>query len=249
MCFRARHNDVGAEAAGDYDLAFTPALVCMRDISTDPLLLAACRRGDAAAWRALVDHFHPILEAYARRTSIPRAEWNVCITDLLNDEILRLRTAAAPPPRNLTAYLLTAVRHRRLGLRRAAECRERRYVAASENWSGEWIITSTCSAAALRASAGGDPESHAVSPGVARLARALDAGLSSGERIMLGWIAEGIPRALIAEWLGISHDACAKRAWRLCQRLRARAEQERLTFAPRERRDVDRVLRRAGYGV
>jgi DNA-directed RNA polymerase specialized sigma24 family protein len=189
-----------------------------------------------------------MLEAFARRSNIPSSDWHVCITDLLTDEALRLNASAAGPPRNLPAYLVGAARHRHLSLKRSADCRHKHYAAASDNRSGEQIVTTLCSEDALRSSAGPEDESP-TSSALLRLARDLGARLSGDERLVLAWVGEGISRPVIAEWLGIAPDACAKRIWRLCHRLRVAAVQQRLTYSSSERREIDRFLRRAGHSV
>jgi hypothetical protein len=216
----------------------------MRDPSTDHTFIAAFRQGDFTAWPAYMHRFQPTLEAYARRASIPEDAWDACINDVLTDEAIRLSTSSAPPPHNLLAYLVTAAQRRYFAIRRSDECRHRHYAVASDDHDGEPVVVTTCSADALRS---GEGVALSTSPGVARLALTIDAQLTRDERLVLGWLAEGVTRPIIAEWLGISTDSCAKRVWRLCYRLRAEAAEQLKNYSARERRDVERVLRRAGY--
>jgi hypothetical protein len=203
------------------------------------------RRGEPHAWTAFDDGFRPILEAFARQHNIPEWEWPVCITELLADEALRLSRVTTDVPRRLDAYLMRAVRNRYLRTKRAASCRDRNHLAASELRSGECIIPTTSSEHALRASAGASVLPAGPSLALQRLARELRAGLRDDERAMLDWVSEGIPRRTIAKWLGLEHDVCAKRIWRLCQRLRADATARSRGYDPSERREIDRFLRRA----
>jgi hypothetical protein len=203
------------------------------------------RRGEPGAWAAFDDRFRPILEAFARQHNIPDCEWPVCITELLADEALRLSRLATEVPRRLDAYLMRAVRNRYLRTKRATSCRDRNHLAASEHRWGECIVPTTSSEHALRASAGADALPPGPSLALRRLARELRGGLRDDERAMLDWVSEGIPRRTIAKWLGLEHDACAKRIWRLCQRLRADATARARVYDLSERREIDRFLRRA----
>lgn len=206
----------------------------------------ALRRGEPGAVEAFATQYRPVLEAYARKTKIPVWEWPVCVADLLTDEALRLSEPESTVPRNVPAYLVRAVRHRYLYLKRSSSCRERNYTAASDDYSGEWIVSSVCSEAARRMSAGPDADVASTSVGLLRLARELEAGLSAEERFILTWISEGVPRSMIAKWLGMNPDACAKRTWRLCRRLRTQAIERSAGYSSGERREIDRFLRRAG---
>lgn len=216
-----------------------------RVADADAELIAALRRNDAAAWTAFQARFRPTLEAYANRADIPRWEWPACITDVLTDESLRLAHRDAEVPRRLDAYLIRAVRNKYLYTKRATSCRDRNHLAASDQRSGEWFVPTTCSEDARRASAGPDGEPLEISDAIHRLARDLAGGLSDEERAILDWVSEGVPRRTIASWLGVGHEACAKRIWRLCRRLRAQAVERSKRYDGRARREVDRFLRRA----
>ena len=214
-------------------------------ITADAELIAALRRNDAGAWSAFHARFRPTLEAYANKTDIPRWEWAACISDVLADESLRLARHDADVPRSLDAYLIRAVRNKYLYTKRAASCRDRNHLAASAQLAGEWFIPTTCSEDARRASAGPDGETLEISDALRRLARDLSERLTAEERAILNWVSEGIPRRTIATWLGVGHEACAKRIWRLCRRLRAEAAERSRSYDGRTRREVDRFLRRA----
>jgi FixJ family two-component response regulator len=118
-------------------------------------------------------------------------------------------------------------------------------VSASDQRSGEWFIPTTCSEDARRASAGPDGEQLEISDSLRRFAHDLSSGLSDDERAILNWVSEGVPRRTIATWLGVRHEACAKRIWRLCRRLRAEAARHTKNYDGRARLDVERFLRRA----
>ena len=212
---------------------------------TDSELVEALRRGEPHACAAFLARFRPALEAYARRTNIPRWEWGVCITELLSDEALRLVTTRTSPPRNISAYLVRAVRNKYLYTKRAASSRLRNQIAASVERFGEQIIPSSCSEYARRMSAGPDGSSAPPPRVIIRMVRDVSAIISAEDRQLLTWVAEGITRGVIAEWMGISRDACAKRVWRLCQRLRSDIVARSQHLAASDRAEIERFIRRA----
>jgi hypothetical protein len=219
------------------------------DARTDADLITAMRYNDATAWAAFDARFRPVLEAYARKANSPRCEWPVCISELLTDEALRLTERRTEVPRSLSAYLVRASRNRFLYTKRSMTCRDRNYVAASEHRLGEWVVPSTCSDHARRASEGPDVAPFEISNGLRRLADHLQALVTDEERAILGWVAEGVPRRTIATWLGASHEACAKRIWRLCHRLRLAAIEQTKRWPASERREIDRFFARAKRGA
>jgi hypothetical protein len=218
------------------------------DVSSDADLLAAMRRHDTVAWGVFAARYRPILEAYARKNKIPTSEWAACIDDLLADEALRLSQPDVVAPDHLAAYLIRAVRHRYLYIKRSASCRDRNYSAASEDRAGESVISSACSEDALRSSAGPDASPIGISGALRRLAGDLRAGLTDEEESLLIWASEGVPRRRIAEWVGMSHEACAKRIWRLCRRLRLECTKRSGLYSLRDQAEIERFLRRAKAG-
>jgi len=215
---------------------------------TDDALIDAIRHGDPAAWGTYEARFRPILEAYARRSKIPRWEWPTCIAEVLEDEAFRFSRGDAPRPINLAAYLVTAVHHRYLRLKRSESCRERNYGAASEYRLGEWVVSSVCSEELLRTSRGPDVSPVVASDALGRLVGELRSGLTSEEESILVWVSERVPHAQIAAWLGTSYDACTKRIWRLCRRLRTESKDRSATYPAPERLEIERFLRRADGG-
>jgi hypothetical protein len=213
---------------------------------SDSELVEALQRNEPHACAAFIARFQPALETYARKTNIPRWEWGVCITELLSDEALRFVTTRTSPPRNISAYLVRAVRNKYLYTKRATSCRLRNHIAASVERFGEHIIPSSCSEYARRMSAGLDASPTPPTRVVAEVARDVSAVLSAEDRQLLAWVAEGITRAIIAEWMGISRDACAKRVWRLCQRLRTDIVARSQHLNASDRAEIERFIRRAG---
>jgi len=206
---------------------------------TDAALVDAMRASIPEAWAEFDARFRPLLERYAARVGIPRWEWSVCITEVLDDEALRLVERAGQLPQYLTAYLVRAVRNRFLELKRTSLRRARRYAV-------DGAAGAVMSEHARRAS---DPQQIAEerannSPAI-RLGRELGAHLTIDERQMLAWVAEGVPQRLIAEWLGITREAAKKRIARLCRRLRDSALAATVQLPREERQQIDRLLRRA----
>jgi DNA-directed RNA polymerase specialized sigma24 family protein len=215
---------------------------------TDAALIDAMRAGIPESWAEFDARYRPLLERYAARVGIPRWEWSVCITEVLDDEALRLIERAGQVPRHLSAYLVRAVRNRFLELKRAAQRRERRYAyAAHPEATGDGAIDLAMSEHARRST---HPprvaEENVSGPSpVARFAATLASRLTIDERQMLAWVSEGVPHRVIAGWLGITREAAKKRIARLCRRLRAIAEQETARLPVAERREIERLMRRA----
>jgi len=207
---------------------------------TDAALIDMMRAGVPEAWAEFDARFRPLLERYAVRVGIPRWDWSVCITEVLDDEALRLIERAGQVPLHLTAYLVRAVRNRFLELKRSTRRRERRYAV-------DGAVGAVMSEHAHRVA---DParvaeDARTASSPAARFAEALASHLSREEQQMLAWVAEGVPHRLIAEWLGITREAAKKRIARLCRRLRAAAGEATARLPVADRREIDRLLRRA----
>jgi DNA-directed RNA polymerase specialized sigma24 family protein len=223
----------------------------MRALS-DAAIVGAMRDGMGAAWLEFDARFRPLLERYAARVGIPRWEWSACITDVLDDEALRLVERPGELPRHLSAYLVRAVRNRHLALKRAASRRDHRYAsAASDDATDEGAVPTLMSQHSRQAS---NPtrvaEEHSSSPQpVTRLAELLAAHVSTEERQLLAWVAEGVPHRIIGEWSGISRDAAKKRIARLCRKLRQTALVLSEGLPPEDRHAIERVLRRAARGA
>lgn len=213
---------------------------------SDASLVDSMRRGDHAALRAFVNRFGPLLEAHARKTRIPKWEWGSCVTELLNDEAMRIASSTTSPPANLSAYLMRAVTNRHLYVKRSGSSRDRRYRGAAEDIRGETIVPSSCSEFSLRAATGPHAPALACSAVLQELVIALRRGLSIEDDTILSWLADGAPNRLIAEWLGITQAAAAKRTWRLRQRLREKAVEWATAGDAEHRKQFERFLQRAG---
>jgi hypothetical protein len=216
-------------------------------------LLAEMRRGDVWAWGEFAARFRPLLQEYATQTGIPRWEWSDCIENVLTDEAMRLTEDGVPVPDRLEGYLIQAVYHRRLSIKRAQQRRARHEWDAMEaerdedirEEAGAVVLRLLCSQHALDESDRGRQEGLALAPGLARLTREILQRTRPDEQQILEWIGQRVTHRQIAVWLGIGYEAAAKRVWRLCGRLRTLVPELVTTFTPEERRDVDRYLRRA----
>ena len=216
---------------------------------SDAALVDAMRDSVPEAWIEFDARFRPLLERYAARIGIPRWEWSCCITEVLDDEALRLIERSREMPQHMTAYLIRAVRNRHLALKRAALRRENQYASAAlSEASPAGVLAPLVSEHTRRAC---QPprvceEQHTPPTGVTRLAELLSARLSDEERQMLAWVSEGVPQRLIAEWLGINREAAKKRIARLCRRLRAAAMVLSVELPAETQHEIDRLLHRAG---
>jgi len=216
---------------------------------SDAALVDAMRASVPEAWTEFDARFRPLLERYAARIGIPRWEWSSCITEVLDDEALRLIERSREVPQQMAGYLIRAVRNRHLALKRAAMRRDDRYAdAAAVDDSPEGSVGPLVSEHTRRAC---EPprvsEEQQTTPSVlTRVAQLLSARLSDEEQQMLAWVAEGVPQRVIAEWLGINREAAKKRIARLCKRLRAAVDVLKAELPPDARHEVDRLLQRAG---
>ena len=85
-----------------------------------------------------------------------------------------------------------------------------------------------------------------LSPVLERLSRVVDAGITDQERQILRWVSASVPQRLIAEWLGITHNAARVRVLRLRERLIDLALHADTAWSPRERQELYEFFRRAG---
>jgi len=102
------------------------------------------------------------------------------------------------------------------------------------------------SEASIRASAGPAAEAPPLSPVLERLSRIIDAGITDDERQILRWVSASIPQRLIAEWLGITHNAARVRVLRLRERLIELALRDAGPWRPGERQELYEFFRRSG---
>jgi DNA-binding CsgD family transcriptional regulator len=107
-------------------------------------------------------------------------------------------------------------------------------------------VREVCSEASIRASAGPAAEPPPLSPVLERLSRVVDAGITAEERQLLRWVSASIPQRLIAEWLGVTHNAVRVRVLRLRDRLMDIALRADGPWSPGEREALYDFFRRSG---
>jgi RNA polymerase sigma factor (sigma-70 family) len=215
---------------------------------SDHEVLQRMRRDDAVAIREFYRRFTPLLWKIARQAHVQPALRDDVVTDCLTDSALHLMQSTVATPANLAGYLVAALRHRLVNDRRSARRRTSTGSAAVWTGDGEGVVREVCSEASIRASAGPAAEAPPLSPLLARLSRVIDAGLSDDERQMLRWVSASIPQRLIAEWLGITHNAARARVLRLRERLFDLALKGDAAWTPRQREELYEFFRRSGLG-
>jgi len=118
--------------------------------------------------------------------------------------------------------------------------------AAIAHGHSERVVREVCSEASIRASAGPAAEPAPLSPVLERLSRLVDAGITPEERQLLRWVSASIPQRLIAEWLGVTHNAVRVRVLRLRDRLMDLALRVEGPWRPGEREALYDFFRRSG---
>jgi RNA polymerase sigma factor (sigma-70 family) len=214
---------------------------------TDSELLLEMRRDDASAIREFYRRFTPVLWKEASRARVRPEVRDDLVVDCLSDSAIHLMQASVAAPKSLGGYLVAAFRNRvaneyRTHARRAAIVGR----SASVVSDGEHVVREVCSEESLRASAGPGAEVPPLSPVLERLSRVVNAGVTEQERQMLRWVAASIPQRLIAEWLGITHNAARARVLRLRERLIDLALRAETAWSPRERQELYEFFRRSG---
>jgi hypothetical protein len=111
---------------------------------------------------------------------------------------------------------------------------------------GESVVREVCSEASIRASAGPAAETPPLSPVLERLSCVIDSGIADEERQILRWVSASIPQRLIAEWLGITHNAARMRVLRLRERLIELALRDPGPWRTGEREQLYEFFRRSG---
>ncbi|MBA2683489.1 MAG: sigma-70 family RNA polymerase sigma factor [Gemmatimonadaceae bacterium] len=217
-------------------------------------LVVAVRKGSFEALREFYARFEPLLARYAARAGVSLDSWEDDAHDVLSDVVISLisvdtsaRTKPRDDVRDIHSYIQRAFRNRLLSARRTTERREQREVRATSSDAGtsERMVLATCSESAIRASCGGDAESSALPPAIARLATVLGAELSRDDREMLTWVGNAVPMREIASWLGINYSAAKVRLSRMRSRLRVRALRHVNECTGAERQELIAFFRRS----
>jgi RNA polymerase sigma factor (sigma-70 family) len=209
-------------------------------------LLHRRRQDEALAIRELYRRFGSVLWKLARQAHIQPALRDDVVTDCLSDAAIHLMQPTVAFPANLTGYLVAMFRHRLANHWRATKRRTASGAAAAWRGDGERVVREVLSEASLRASAGPAAEVPALSPVLERLSRVIDAGITEEERQILRWVSAAIPQRLIAEWLGITHNAARVRVLRLRERLIEIALRDDGPWRAGEREELYEFFRRSG---
>jgi DNA-directed RNA polymerase specialized sigma24 family protein len=213
---------------------------------SDQELLQHMRRDEDDAIREFYRRFGPVLWKAARQAQIQPALREDVVTDCLSDAAIHFMQPTVAIPANLAGYLIAAFRHRLANDRRSTD--RRTAIGAAAMWTddGEGVVRETCSEATLRASAGPAFETPPLSPVLEHLSRVIDSGITDEERQVLRWVSASIPQRLIAEWLGITHNAARVRVLRLRERLIEIALHRDVARNPGEREELYDFFRRSG---
>lgn len=213
---------------------------------SDQELLERLRRDDDVAIREFYRRYAPALWKAARQAQVQPALREDVVTDCLSDAAIHLMQPTVPIPAKPAAYLVAMFRHRLSNERRATKRRTAAGAAALWLDDGEHVVRETCSEASLRASAGPGVDTPSLSPVLEQLCRVVQADTSPEERQMLRWVSAGIPQRVIAEWLGITHNAARVRVLRLRERLIEIALHGDVARDPDEREALYDFFRRSG---
>jgi RNA polymerase sigma factor (sigma-70 family) len=210
-------------------------------------LIAAIRRGEESAMHELFVLYAPLLRDQARKMSVPRDEQDQLVDTLLDDIVLRL-VEVEIPPRELTTYIVSALRNR-IRTRHRARARDRQTgeSAYSEHGNSTERIVAEChSEYGLRASLSADTELEApLRSAIRKLADRSASELSREELILMIGVGRHIPLRDLGEQLGLSHGAVRVRLSRLRERFIRLAIQYVGALAPAEKSEMQRFFRRA----
>ena len=209
-------------------------------------LIERMRHDEALAIREFYRRFAPALWKIARQAHVQPALRDDVVLDCLADAAMHLMQPGVANPANLTGYLIATFRHRLANDRRASKRRAAASSAAAWQSDGEAVVREVCSEASIRASAGPAAEAPPLSPVLERLSRVIDSGITEEERQILRWVSASIPQRLIAEWLGITHNAARVRVLRLRERLIELALRDPGPWRAGEREELYEFFRRSG---
>lgn len=225
--------------------------------------IAAIRRGDPLALRKLFLFYAPLLRDQARKMSVPEDERDEMVTTLLDDVVLRLHEAQIPP-RELTRYVVAALRNR---ARNHHRDRKRRLMRSERAYSehgpaAQRIVAECHSAYGLQQSAPsddstdeslgaslGDTDALSLRSAIEKLAERSALALTAQEQDLMVGVSRHIPMRELAAQAGITYGAARVRVHRLRERMVTLAIQHVAALDGIERRELLRFFRRAGVSL
>ena len=213
---------------------------------TSAHLVAAIHRGDEAAMRELFILYAPLLRDQARLMNIDRGDRDELVMTLLDDVVLHL-VENAVTPRDLSRYLVAALRNRARNRHRDVRRRQLKLDGAYSvaGIAGQRIVAECHSEFAVRASAASSEDLVPLRSAIAKLATRSAAELRGDELTMMIAVGRHVPLRDVAEQLGISYAAARVRLHRLRARFIKLATQFVSMLDANERREIERFFRRA----
>jgi hypothetical protein len=213
--------------------------------------IAAIRRGDTGALRALFLFYAPLLRDQARQLGAPVDERAALVTTVLDDFVLHAQDAGVVP-HDVARYLVAAVRNRvrnhHRGITRARALDERAYATLDE--AGQRIVAECHSEYGLWCARAPDADpAPGIGAAIARLARWSALTLTAEELALMVGVSRHVPLRDLATQAGITYGAARVRVHRLRERFRKLVLQHVEKLDAEERREVERFLRRAGIGL
>ena len=210
--------------------------------------IAAIAQGETAALRALYLFYVPLLRDQARQLGTPADERAELVTTVLDDFVLHVQSDAVVPY-DVARYLVAAVRNRirtqHRGRLRARALHERAYSTTAS--SGQRIVAESHSEFSLRsAQPSADDTAGSLSTAITKLAEWSALMLRPEELVLMIGVSRHVPLRDVAKQLGISYAAARVRVHRLRERFRTLVLQHVATLDAKEKREVERFLRRAG---
>jgi DNA-directed RNA polymerase specialized sigma24 family protein len=182
---------------------------------------------------------------------VPIDERDEVVTTLLDDFVLAL-FEGEHPPRELTRYLVGALRNRIRNRHRARTRRYARHQGASveAGVGGERVVAECHSQYGIRSIHAPTVEAQeALRSAVEKLAARSAAELSKEEHALMIGISYHVPLRELAAEAGITYGAARVRVHRLRERFLKLAAQHLTTLAPDERREIERFFRRASVDL
>lgn len=165
--------------------------------------------------------YAPLLRDEAKKMSVPIGERNQLVDTVLDDVVLHLAEVTLPP-RQLTTYVVGALRNRVRSAHRDSE----RSRASDESRYGEYgdtderIVAECHSEYGMRVSRAPDSESaSSLRIAIKKLADRSACELSKEELILMVGVGRDIPVRDLAEQLGVTYGAARVKITRLRERL------------------------------